>query len=93
MHSLVNTLGKQGQLEEAAAIMKEVREERRRILGEKHPHTIFAMTNFAAVLYSLGALYSAQRDSSRGKETKLRDGTRSRKTHHLDYSPCSELPL
>ena len=40
MNNLASTLGDQGQLDEAAAMKKEVVEKRRRILGEEHPDTV-----------------------------------------------------
>jgi hypothetical protein len=60
MNNLAITLGEQGQLEEAAPMMKEVLEKRRRILGEEHPTTISAMNNLVATLCSLGAFYCDQ---------------------------------
>lgn len=52
VNNLVATLGVQGQLEEAAAMMKEVLEKRRRILGEEHPKTRSA-TKDLAILTSM----------------------------------------
>jgi len=46
MGNLASTLGQQGQLEEAASMMSEVLEKRRRILGEEHPRTKIAGFRF-----------------------------------------------
>ena len=42
MHNLANTLGEQGQLDQAAKMKKKVLEKRRCILGKEHPDTISA---------------------------------------------------
>jgi tetratricopeptide (TPR) repeat protein len=59
MSNLANTLGDQGQLDEAAAMKKEVLEKRRRILGEEHPDTISVMNNLASTLGDQGQLDEA----------------------------------
>ena len=59
MNNLANTLGKQGKLDEAGVMMKEVLEKRRHILGEDHPSTISAMGNLAITLSDQGKLDEA----------------------------------
>ena len=59
MNNLAATLRGQGQLDEAAAMLKEVLEKMRRILGEEHPNTISAMNNLAATLGDHGQLEEA----------------------------------
>lgn len=59
MNNLANTLDKQGQLDEAAKMKKEVVEKMRRILGEEHPDTISAMNNLASTLGDQGQLDEA----------------------------------
>jgi tetratricopeptide (TPR) repeat protein len=59
MNNLANTLGDQGQLNEAATMLKEVLEKMRRILGEEHPDTISAMNNLAFTLEDQGQLDEA----------------------------------
>jgi hypothetical protein len=59
MNNLANTLGEQGQPDEAAKMRKEVLEKRRRILGEEHPSTISAMNNLANTLGEQGQLDEA----------------------------------
>jgi len=59
MNNLVATLGDQGQLEEAAAIKKEVVEKRKRILGDEHPNTILVMNNLVITLGDQGQLEEA----------------------------------
>ena len=59
MSNLANTLGDQGNLDEAAAMQKEVLEKMTRILGEEHPHIISVMNNLAAILSDQGRLNEA----------------------------------
>jgi hypothetical protein len=54
MNNLANTLRDQGQLEEAAKMLRAVLEKRRRILGEEYPDTISAMNNLAITLGDQG---------------------------------------
>ena len=49
-----NLLQKQGYLEEAETLQIQVLDTRNRILGEKHPETIYAMRNLAKTFGSLG---------------------------------------
>jgi hypothetical protein len=59
LRKLANILGDQGKLDEAASMIKEVLEKRKRIHGEEDPATIMAMTNLATSLVHPGDLASA----------------------------------
>ena len=50
MGNLADTLGHQGQLDEAAKMMKKMLGKKRRILGEENPSTISTINNLASTL-------------------------------------------
>jgi hypothetical protein len=50
MSDLANSFGNLGKLDEAASMQREVIKMRWRTLGEKHPDTIRATNNLAAIL-------------------------------------------
>ncbi|KAN0083436.1 hypothetical protein V8E54_002524 [Elaphomyces granulatus] len=57
--TLATTLFKQGKLDEAVTMEKEVVEKRKRILGEEHSDTIAATSSLATTLYNQGKLDEA----------------------------------
>ncbi|KAI9715103.1 MAG: Kinesin light chain 3 [Chrysothrix sp. TS-e1954] len=59
MNNLTVALSRQGHLDEAASMKREVVEKMRRILGDEHPDTITAMNNLAVTLSDQGHLDEA----------------------------------
>ncbi len=59
MNNLASTLGDQGKLPEAAAMIAEVLHKRQQILGNDHPGTLHTMNDLATMLRDQGKLTEA----------------------------------
>jgi hypothetical protein len=71
MNNLANTLGEQGQLDEAMALLEVTVQRIKRIYGNEHPHTRIASSNLARLRACTTSIQKAEGRSSSKKGSSL----------------------